>query len=117
MIQEEKITCLGKVYDSSLKDINSIKDVQEKLSEWLRTIDNSQLLGRFKVWCYQFGIIPRLQWPFLLYDIPVTQVETMERISSRFLRKWLGVPSSFSSVNLYSKTSKLTLHQLWKSLK
>ena len=71
MIQEEKITCLGKVYDSSLKDINSIKDVQEKLSEWLRTIDKSQLLGRFtcKVWCYQFGIIPRLHWPFLLYDI------------------------------------------------
>lgn len=33
----------------------------------------------------------------------------MERLCSKFLRKWLGVPPSFSAINLYSKTSKLPL--------
>lgn len=33
----------------------------------------------------------------------------MERLCSKFLRKWLGVSPSFSTVNLYSKTSKLPL--------
>lgn len=33
----------------------------------------------------------------------------MERVCSRFIRKWLGVPPSFSSVNLYSRSSLLRL--------
>lgn len=45
----------------------------------------------------------------MLYDFPMSQVEGMERLCSKFLRKWLGVPPSFSPVNLYSKTSKLSL--------
>lgn len=61
------------------------------------------------MWCFQYGIMPRLQWPFLLYDFPMTQVEAMERLCSKFMRRWLGVPPSFSSVILYSKTSKLRL--------
>ncbi|KAJ8351555.1 hypothetical protein SKAU_G00230310 [Synaphobranchus kaupii] len=80
-----------------------IRDTKARLNIWLKAIDNSQLLGRFRVWCFQYGIIPRLQWPFLLYDFPMTQVEAMERLCSKFVRKWLGVPPSFSSVNLYSR--------------
>ena len=99
-IQEKGIRCLGKNYDSTLKDTSNLQDTVSQLKRWLRTIDRSQLLGRFKVWCFQFGIIPRLQWPFLLYDFPVYQVEAMERTCSAFIRKWLGVPPSFSSVNL-----------------
>ncbi|KAF4096177.1 hypothetical protein G5714_022146 [Onychostoma macrolepis] len=33
----------------------------------------------------------------------------MERLCSKFLRIWLGVPPSFSAINLHSKTSKLPL--------
>lgn len=33
----------------------------------------------------------------------------MERLCSRILQRWLGVPPTFSTVNLYSKTSKLRL--------
>lgn len=108
-IQDQEIRCLGKNYDSSLKDTGNLSNTKAQLNSWLRAIDNSQLLGRFKVWCFQYGIIPRLQWPFLLYNIPTSAVEAMERLCSKFLRKWLGVPPSFSSVNLYSKTSKLRL--------
>ena len=39
----------------------------------------------------------------------MSQVEGMERLCSKFLRKWLGDPPSFSTINLYSKTSKLPL--------
>ncbi|KAL0151338.1 hypothetical protein M9458_053332 [Cirrhinus mrigala] len=101
-IEEQRNRCLGKSYDYTLKDITNLKETIAQLTIWLKEIDNSQLLGRFKVWCFQYGIIPRLQWPFLLYNFPMTQVEAMERL-------WLGVPPAFSSVNLYNKTSKLRL--------
>ncbi len=108
-IQDQRIRCLGKQYGSSLKDSGNLTNIKAQLNTWLKAIEHSQLLGRFKVWCFQYGIIPRLQWPFLLYDFPLSQVEGMERLCSKFLRKWLGVPPSFSAINLYSKTSKLPL--------
>lgn len=108
-IQEERKRCLGKSYDSTLKDRGNLRDTSAQLKEWLTTIDQSLLLRRFKVWCFQHGIIPRLQWPFLLYDFPLTSVEAMERVCSKFIRKRLGVPPAFSSVNLYSKSSTLRL--------
>ena len=45
----------------------------------------------------------------MIYDVPLTIVEKMERKISGHLRRWLGVPQSFSSVGLYSAGSKLQL--------
>ena len=48
-------------------------------------------------------------WPLMLYEVPNTTVESLERITSRHLRKWLGVPPSLTSIGLYGKTNKLQL--------
>ena len=108
-IQSESIRCLGKNFDESLKDTNNVKELVETVKKWLAAIDRSELQGRFKTWCFQYGIIPRLQWPFQMYNIPITIVQQLSRICSKHLRKWLGVPPGFSSVNLYSRSSKLVL--------
>lgn len=82
-IQEQRIWCLRKQYDSSLKDTGNLTNTKDQLNTWLNAIEQSQLLGRFKVWCFQYGIIPHLQWPFLLYVFPVSQVEEMEILCSK----------------------------------
>ncbi|VDI00806.1 Hypothetical predicted protein [Mytilus galloprovincialis] len=43
------------------------------------------------------------------YEITLTTVEKLERTINRQLRKWLGVPPSFTTVGLYSRTAKLQL--------
>ena len=43
----------------------------------------------------------------MLYEVPNTTVEALERITSRHLRKRLGVLPSFTSIGLYGKTNKL----------
>lgn len=48
------------------------------------------------MWCFQFGILPRLLWPLTVYEIPITKVEKLER-----LKQWLGLPRCLSSVGLY----------------
>lgn len=48
-------------------------------------------------------------WPLLVYEVPMTSVEAVERMVSRYLRQWLGVPRSFSSIGLYSKGNKFQL--------
>ena len=98
------IKCLGKWFDDTLGDLDSIKATVEQLQTWLKKIDNTSLPGKLKLWCFQHGIVPRLNWPFAMYDFTISTVEGMERHVSSFIRKWLGVPRSFSRTNLYSKS-------------
>ena len=106
-IKDNPIRCLGKVFDESLRDVKNCANVQQELSLWLSKIDNSHLPGKFKAWCFQFGVIPRLQWPFLLYDFPISAVTRMEQLISRYVRKWFGLPPGTASANLYSCKSPL----------
>ena len=43
-------------------------------------------------------------WLLLIYE-----VEGLEMTVNSFIRRWLGVPPSFTSIGLYSKTSQLQL--------
>ena len=75
----------------------------------MRNIDKTGLPEKFKAWIYQHGLLPRIAWPLLLYEITATTVEKLERTINKHLRKWLGVPPNFTSIGLYSRTSKLQL--------
>ena len=75
----------------------------------METVDKSGLPGKFKAWCYQHGVLPRLLWPLLVYAVPATTAEMFEKVVSKYLREWLGVPRSFSSINLYGRENKLQL--------
>ncbi|XP_060084783.1 uncharacterized protein LOC132564122 [Ylistrum balloti] len=103
------IKCLGKLFDPTLKDTINIRKVVQQVVEGMRNINKTGLPGKFKVWMYQHGLLPRLTWPLMLYEITLSQVEKIERVVNRNLRKCLGVPPSFTSVGLYCTTAILQL--------
>ncbi len=45
----------------------------------------------------------------MIYEVPVNTVENFGRKISSFLRRWLGLPRSFSSIALYGHNTKLQL--------
>jgi len=106
-ITEKPMKSLGKVFDCSLRDTASIRATNEELEAWLGAVDTSGLPGKFKAWIYQQGIFPRIPWPLLVYEVPT--VEGFERRVSKFLRKWLGLLRSLSSITLYGQNNKLRL--------
>ncbi|KAK7915664.1 hypothetical protein WMY93_011425 [Mugilogobius chulae] len=108
-ISEKPVKSLGKVFDSSLKDTESIKVTIASLDTWLKAVDRSGLPGKFKAWIYQHGVLPRILWPLLIYEVPITTIETLERKISSHLRRWLGLPKSLSSIALYGRSNKLQL--------
>ena len=101
------IKCLGKWFDVSLHDRDNVRKIERQVEDGLKKIDSCGLPGLFKAWLYHYALLPRLIWPLVLYEVPSTSVEALERITSRHLRKWLGVPPSFTSIGLYWKTNKL----------
>lgn len=85
--------------------VNLGKDLQQdsqtlELKAWFSAVDKS---GKFKVWIYQHGILPKLLWPLLIYEVQGTIVEGFEWNISQLLRRWLGLPKSLSSIALYGR--------------
>ncbi|XP_052218246.1 uncharacterized protein LOC127835860 [Dreissena polymorpha] len=108
-VKEQPVKCLGKWFRDSLNDQQSIKDKVVQMENWLKDVDKCGLPGKFKAWIYQHGILPRLLWPLLVYSVPSSTVEAMERTINSFLRRWMGVPKSFTSLGLYCTGSKLQI--------
>ena len=86
-VSEKPVKSLGKVFDSSLKDTSAVQSTCQELDSWLRAVDRSGLPGKFKAWIYQHRIL----WPLLVYEVPISTVETLERKVSSCLRRWLGL--------------------------
>lgn len=66
-------------------------------------------MERFKWWIYQHDILSKIIWPLLVYEVPITSVELMERKVSSYLRRWLGLPRSLSTTALYGANNTLQL--------
>mgnify|MGYP000694594110 CR=1 FL=1 len=85
------------------------KDLPYYMNLSLSSIEKSNLPAKYKAWCYQFGLLPRVSWQLTVYDVPLSPVEQMERKKSSRLRKWLGVPRSLATNALYANSFKLCL--------
>ncbi|KAK0136941.1 hypothetical protein N1851_026874 [Merluccius polli] len=104
-VQEKLVKSLGKWYRADLNDKESVKEMLIQAETWMTSLEKSGLPGMYKAWGYQRGVLPRL----LVYEVPVSTVEVLERKMNTYLRRWLGVPRSFCSIGLYSTGSKLQL--------
>ncbi|GFN94967.1 reverse transcriptase [Plakobranchus ocellatus] len=90
-VSQEPVKSLGRWYDSSMKDTRRGAETLELASESLLAINKCGLQGKFKIWCLQFMLIPKLLWPLLVYDICSSTVEAIEVKINKYIRKWLGV--------------------------
>ncbi|GFO45619.1 reverse transcriptase [Plakobranchus ocellatus] len=92
-----------------MKDTRRGAETLELASENLLAINKCGLQGKFKIWCLQFMLIPKLLWPLLVYDICSSTVEAIEAKINKYTRKWLGVPPGLSDVAMYCRKAKLKL--------
>jgi hypothetical protein len=108
-VREEPVKSLGRMYNAALKDTAARRQTIEMSKAGLDSINRCRLLGKFKTWCVQFVLIPKLLWPLLIYEIPSSTVAAMEQTISKYLRKWMGLHPSVTDVAMYSKRAKLAL--------
>ena len=72
-------------------------------------LEKSGLPIKYKAQGYQQWVFPRLPWPLLIYEVPVSTVEGLEKKMNTYPSRWLGIPRRFCSIGLYSTGSKLQL--------
>ena len=108
-VAEEPVKSLGRWYETPLSDKGRGMQVQKQVQEGIKAIDKSGLPGKYKAWCLQFGLLPRILWPLTIYNVGVARVEKMEQMISAKFRKWLGFPRMLSTNALYGKSNILLL--------
>ena len=66
-----------------------------------------------KVWVYQKLLLAMIGWPLMIYEIPLSWVESVETYLNGYLCKWLGVSKNISILFLYyDETCPLLIHGL-----
>ena len=108
-IHSRPIKFLGCITDGSISDRNSSVELKDKLLERSSVIDRSHFTGTQKLWILQHLLIPRIQWPLLIYEIPFSLAFKLEQKVSVFIRKWLHLYHSTSSLCFYSSASPCSL--------
>nr|XP_054753540.1 uncharacterized protein LOC129259264 [Lytechinus pictus] len=108
-IQDEPVKSLGRWYTEDLKDVGRIKDTEEQIRKGLESIDKCGLPGKLKLWCLQFGLMPRNMWPLTVYEIGLSYVEAMERKINVYVKRLLGAPNSLTNIALHSTETKLNI--------
>ena len=113
-IHSRPVKLLGRIIDGSLSHRNSSAELADKLLAGLTTIDRSHFTGTQKLWILQHLLISRIQWPHLIYDVPISLAFKLEQKVSVFIPKWLHLHHLTSSLYFYSSASPCPL--LIKSL-
>ena len=108
-IHSAPVKFLGRIIDGSIFDRKSIDELEQKLLEGLKVINKSCFKGSQKLWILQHLLIPRIQWPLLIYEVSICLASRLEQTISAFIRKWLHLHHSTSNLCLYAASSPCPL--------
>ena len=108
-VKEEPVKSLGRWYAGTLSDKSRGMEVMRQAEDGLKAIEGSKLPGKFKVWCLQYGLYPRLAWPLMIYEVALSRVEIIEQKCNTCMRKWLGLPRIINTSALYRQQGALQL--------
>ena len=75
--------------------------ITDKLTGQLEKVDSAELTGPIKCWIYNQMLTSKIQWNIMIYNLPISFVQTLEALCTKFLKKWLGVTTSITNSVLY----------------
>ena len=104
-IQKKPVRSLGRMIDHTLSDKSPKEDLEKEIDEAIKKLDRSDLTGTMKVWGYQFMVLAKVGWKLMIYELPMSWVETVEGKINRWLRKWLGISKNITDVALFCAES------------
>lgn len=71
-INSRSVKFLGCILDGSISDRYLLDELEKKLISGLGIIDKSFCNGIQKLWILQQPLIPKIQWPLLIYEVLIS---------------------------------------------
>ena len=79
----------------------------DTLHHFLSAIDHSPVTWQQKLRLFKYGVYPRLQWPLLVEDFPLSWLEhQLQPLATKALKKWSGLAKSSNTSILFLPAKK-----------
>ena len=101
---------LGRKIKFDLSETEQIDEISSKSKKDLQSVDSQPINGFMKLWLYQNYILAFLSWPFMVYDLNVSESKRMEASATKFLKKWAGIPHPATTSILYRSGHNKGIH-------
>ena len=102
-LQKKPLRTLGRFYDAGVTYVWFKAELKKKVVDGLKKLQRSKARGAMKLWALHHILLQQVRWDLMVYEIPVSFVEKVEKIVSGYIRRWLGVSKNLTDVALYSK--------------
>jgi hypothetical protein len=89
-----------KVYHD-ISEKNQRADIRETFEKHMKVVDDCAVHGFMKMWLYQHYVVAFLAWPFIVYDLCVSWVLDLQKIATKYLKRWSGIYASAVTSILY----------------
>ena len=77
-IHSAPVRFLGRIIDGSISDRKCVDELEENLHDGLSLMNKSYFKDTHKLWILQHLLIPRIQWPLLIYELSMPCAITLE---------------------------------------
>jgi hypothetical protein len=102
-VEEQKF--LGKVIFYSGKSSETMCYFKNLFSERLSHIDHMEIRGEYKMWIYQHYFLSSIRFLLTVHDITHTNLQQLDNITHKYLKKWSGIPRSGTNLVFHSDKS------------
>ena len=107
---------LGRWISADVNETQVQSFVKNEFVRCMNLIDSDVVNGCMKAWMYQFGVLSRLSWTGLVHDLPLSFGKDLDTISTRHLKKWMGIHRSADTGILYRDNAHFGLNLTLTSL-
>ena len=90
-IKDQAFKFLGRKIFLFLDKQSQRCETRQRLLELLEIVDKCPLMNTHKLWLFNYGVVPRLSWYFLVYNFPLSFVEELDDIANRYIKSWAGI--------------------------
>ena len=99
----EPVKFLGMKIQAQKASSNPREPILASLQKMLEAVDTTPLTRRQKLLLYKAGVCPRLTWPLLIQEFPISWVEQQvdDTMTTRYLKRWAGLTKSANTAILY----------------
>ena len=104
-----KLNILNSLVHYSLQETHNKEKIRENFLQDIDVVDSSLIHGFMKLWLYQYYVLARLSWPFLVYDFDKSFVLGLEKSAIKILKKWCGVGAKVDNGLLFRSKNNFGL--------
>ena len=110
-ITKDPVRFLGLIVQVASHHVSPRSSIVARLQDMLTAVEKTPLTRRQKLLMYSAGICPRLTWPLLTQELPITWVEReLDSLATRYIKRWAGLAKSATTAILYLPCSNSGLN-------